>query len=108
MISTDMVSNVRSGNVTVWPGASRDSVPRSTSSGSPPSKRTSTPVMKRFRAPVVDWVSVTWSVVTGSARLSSMRSPRASENAAVRQAVSRSPSTARAGRSSLVKVMGLP
>ena len=64
--------------------------------------------MKRLRPPLVGWVSVTWSVVVGSASVSSMRSPRASENAAVRQAVSMSPSTASDGRSSLVNVIGLP
>ena len=81
---------------------------RSASTGSSPSNRSRTAVMKRLRAPLVTWVSLMWSVVTGSSRVSSMRSPRASANAPVRQAVSRSPSTARAGRSSEVKVIWLP
>jgi hypothetical protein len=64
--------------------------------------------MKRFRLPLVGWVRVMLSVVVGSDRVSSSRSPRASENAPVRHAVSMSPSTASDARSSLVNVIGLP
>ena len=50
--------------------------------------------MKRSRAPVVGWVTEISSVVIGSSSESTSRSPRASVKAAVRQAVSKSPSTA--------------
>ena len=65
-------------------------------------------MMKRLRPPFVGCVSVTWSVVMVSASVSSMRSPRASENAAVRQAVLHVAVDRQDGRSSVVNVIGLP
>ncbi len=98
-ISISSSEKVRSGNSTTWPGSAREASVRSTRTGSPPSKRSSTSVIQRLMSEDRGWVRPTWSVVTGSSVVRRRYSPSTSLNAPTFQAVRGSPSTAKKARS---------
>ena len=73
VIST--VRNRRRPNSTVCPDPVREASPSGRVMTGPPSKRSPTSVIQRFRGPFVGCSSVMWSVVTGRAASTRMRWP---------------------------------